>query len=584
MKLRGILLALCLPSAAAHAGGLLLPGAGAVSTARAGAGTASADDGEALVLNPAGLAKAKGTTISISAAAFDYFMQFTRAGTYDQTTGADEDRVSYAGQPFGTVKNQPKPPLGIGAVQPVPVIAIISDLGGVVPGLHVAAGVFAPNAYPFRDMTNGYVFNQAGDEVAPPPTRYDILKQEAAILMPSIAVAYHVNKTLDIGARFSFGVASLKSTTGLWGMPQNYDEWVKKDGVFTIDAKDNFVPVFDLGVLYRPTDNLEFGANFQSETSIQAKGTAISENGSHVSLNGQPITIHPPDDSLARCAPGGTIAELKACVGLSLPMNAQIGGRYKFLDANGHEQGDIEIDGDWEHWGKTCSRNASTGALDDLGCTSPSDYRVTVDGVVFTNGIDSLLSLKDSVVGHGLQDTWAVRVGGSYHIPLDDKNENEVIVRGGVGYDTQAAKDGWLRSDLDGAARTTVSVGGSYKTRSWKVDAGFGVILEGSPTNANLLSGNVVCNPTGATGSVGCSDNGATQTPPARSQGPGSDQPARERGPPGREPGQPGRVQVALPDVHARLLDLVLARRAGSSLSGCSALRACGRYLITIQQ
>jgi hypothetical protein len=124
------------------------------------------------------------------------------------------------------------------------------------------------------------------------------------------------------------------------------------------------------------------------------------------------------------------------------------------------------------------------------------------------------------VVAHGLQDTWAVRVGGSYHIPLDAQNENEVIVRGGIGYDTQAAKDGWLRSDLDGAARTTVSVGGSYKTRSWKVDAGFGVILEGSPTNANLLSGNTVCNPTGAVGSKGCADNGATETPQADRKGP----------------------------------------------------------------
>jgi hypothetical protein len=42
----------------AIAGGLFLPGAGAISTSRAGAGTVSADDGEALVLNPAGIAKA----------------------------------------------------------------------------------------------------------------------------------------------------------------------------------------------------------------------------------------------------------------------------------------------------------------------------------------------------------------------------------------------------------------------------------------------------------------------------------------------------------------------------------------------
>ena len=64
----GILGSLVLPAGLAEAGGLLLPGSGAISTSRAGAAVASADDGEALALNPAGLAKAKGTTITASAA------------------------------------------------------------------------------------------------------------------------------------------------------------------------------------------------------------------------------------------------------------------------------------------------------------------------------------------------------------------------------------------------------------------------------------------------------------------------------------------------------------------------------------
>ncbi|MGE0401366.1 MAG: hypothetical protein AB7T06_31980, partial [Kofleriaceae bacterium] len=44
----------------ANAGGLFLPGSGATSTSRAGAAVASADDGEALSINPAGLAKSSG--------------------------------------------------------------------------------------------------------------------------------------------------------------------------------------------------------------------------------------------------------------------------------------------------------------------------------------------------------------------------------------------------------------------------------------------------------------------------------------------------------------------------------------------
>ena len=52
-------------SGTAAAGGLFLPGSGAVSTSRAGASVASVDDGEAIGLNPAGLAKSKGTVITL---------------------------------------------------------------------------------------------------------------------------------------------------------------------------------------------------------------------------------------------------------------------------------------------------------------------------------------------------------------------------------------------------------------------------------------------------------------------------------------------------------------------------------------
>ncbi len=163
MQLRALVLSSLVIPGVAHAGGLFLPGSGAISTSRAGAAVASADDGEALSVNPAGLAKTHGTTITISAAVISYAMQFTRRGTYDNLEMEDPP---YEGQPFPTVKNDAKPSLGFGSFQPVPVVAIVSDLGGRVKNLHVAAGLYAPNAYPFRDMSNGYVFN--GDFNAAP--------------------------------------------------------------------------------------------------------------------------------------------------------------------------------------------------------------------------------------------------------------------------------------------------------------------------------------------------------------------------------------------------------------------------------
>src|SRR5688572_8364604 len=123
MKLRGIVVvgSLCVCSQSAVAGGLFVPGSGAISTARAGAAVASTDDGEGLSINPAGIAKTQGVKLTISATLIQYFMSFSRRGSYDPITL--EDRP-YEGQGYATVENDPKPPLGIGKYQPLPVLAV----------------------------------------------------------------------------------------------------------------------------------------------------------------------------------------------------------------------------------------------------------------------------------------------------------------------------------------------------------------------------------------------------------------------------------------------------------------------------
>ncbi len=488
MKLRVAPVVGCLliAPAAAHAGGLFLPGSGAVSSSRGGAAVASASDGEALSINPAGLAKSKGTTITLSAAIINYAMSFSRRGTYDEI-GAEA--LPYEGQPYPTVRNDARPPLGIGKYQPVPVIAIASDLGGAVKGLTIAAGLYAPNAYPFRDMctelSSGcqkYAFN--GDfDVAPAPQRYDIMEQDAAVLVPTIAAAYRISPQLDVGARFGWGIGEVRSKVALWGALENYSEWVKRDSVFEVDAKDNFVPSFGLGVTFRPTPVVELGINYSSQMSLLAKGTATSENGPEALNNGNPIVVRATDPGFARCEEGGTADVQRACVELALPMSVTLGGRYKILDNSGVERGDIELDLVWENW----------------SAERVNDYRVVVDGVVNTRLPDGseqfTFTLEDSFVKHGFQDTYGARLGGSYRIPA---GAGEVILRAGVAYDTRAAKDGWLRADIDGAARTTGTLGVGYRAKRFEVNAGFGYVYEGTNDNP----GN--CNPIEGTPRQGC--------------------------------------------------------------------------------
>jgi len=506
MKLHAVAIAstLLLPPVAAHAGGLLLPGSGAVSTSRAGAAVASASDGEALSINPAGLAKSKGTQITLSMAIISYAMEFTRRGSYDPIV---EEALPYEDTPYPTVRNDASPPLGIGSFQPVPVFAITSDLGGAVPGLTLALGLYAPTAYPFRDMCTElpsgcekYAFN--GDfNTPPPPQRYDIVRQEAAIILPTVGAAYRISDQLDVGARFSAGWAHVKSTTTIWANLNNYNEYVKNDAEFTVDATDNFIYGFGLGVTFRPTPVIEIGANYSSAISVNAKGTAVSENGPNASLNGLPLVILPAADEAARCAPGGTRDAQKACVEFDLPMTATLGGRYLFFGKDGKNRGDVELNVGWENWG---SKRAS-------------DYRVVVDADVYVrdaNGNENYaISLRDNEVRHGFKDTFSARLGGSYKIPSGETNE--IILRGGVGHDTAAAKDGWLRADIDGAARTTLTLGAGYRAKRWEVNIGGGAILEGSPENTGD------CNPTGpgAGQTFGCGPNN-TENPAEDRRGP----------------------------------------------------------------
>jgi long-subunit fatty acid transport protein len=417
-------------------------------------------------------------------------MSFARRGDYP-TVNVNGMGVAYAGQPYPVMTNQASPALGIGPVQPVPLFALVTDLAGAVPGLHLAFGLWAPNAYPSRNMTvvNGqqWAFDAAHLDNPPPPTRYDILTQDAAVILPTIAASYRITPKLDIGARFSSGFAQIKSQVALWGIPLNYSEFVKQDSLFTVNATDDFVPAWGAGATYRPTPNLEFAANYQSEIDIHTQGNAQSINGPAVMLGTTtPIVVPITDPTMVHCAPGGTMQNLKACVDLSTPMSAQVGGRWKFLDGNGNLRGDVELDLDWENWGAV------------------SNYTVTVDAAVATaadpNPQDGIALLQQQI-RHGFQDTYGVRLGGSYIIPTGPGQQ--LIIRGGIAYDTAAAEPGWERVDLDGAARTSLAAGVAYRTGKIRYDLGLGAVLEGTVDNPGT------CFPTQTM--QGCNGTGSDQ-------------------------------------------------------------------------
>jgi long-subunit fatty acid transport protein len=245
------------------------------------------------------------------------------------------------------------------------------------------------------------------------------------------------------------------------------------------------------------TPNIEVGANYTSQMNVSAKGEAHAVNGPEVTLAGQPVAILPSGSP--RCAAGGTQQALKGCVEFALPMTAQVGGRYKILDADGKERGDLEMDLNWEHW----------------QAERASDFRVVVDAQATTEGSPNAgIDLKDNLVKHGLRDTWGLRLGGSYKI---DAGSNTVIARGGFAYDTAAAKEGWERADIDGASRMMLSAGASYRFPSIQIDAGFGAILEGTRSTDRNCNPTMNPDPNATPRFTGCGPGDVQQAPEDRS-------------------------------------------------------------------
>lgn len=489
-------LATLVTSGVAHGGGLLLPGSGPVSTARAGASVASIDDPSAIGVNPAGLASVKGTMLHVGSALIGYHLTFNRAGAYEQDPDHD---FTWEGQDYAPVSDSSKPAIGIGEFQAVPVIAIAHQLKQV-PGLVIAGGIFAPNAYPIRSMAAGYDLATQESTVAPPPTRYDVLEQTAAVVLPTIAVAYRPIDKLDVGARFSSGFGEIDATTHVWAL-NNLVEWPGKDGRFHVTASDAFIPQFALGVRYRPTPNLEVGATWESAAEFDGRGTGESHVGSGGDITGMgtPAVIIPSPAGTEICEAGGSVDALRACVKFQVPQHAALGARYVVRDASGNQVADIEANVQWEEW------------------SAASIQEVKVDGWASIDGTTANLPLNVTNIRHNFQDTYSVRLGGSYQRVM---GPGLVTFRAGGAYDTAAAKEGWERADIDGAARFTVAAGASLTLERVRFDVGGGIVHEGTRTQG------IGCNPT--VQGRGC--DGGTPLPQDDRSGPDPAQPLSDSG------------------------------------------------------
>jgi long-subunit fatty acid transport protein len=425
------------------AGGIYVPGVGPHAQARAGAFVARADDATALAHNPAGFARQHGTSLYLGANLVRFDQSYTRAGSYEP---APEEVLPYAGQPYPKVTDNGASNLGLGGFAPIPLLAFATDLGKPHSKFRFGGGVFAPHGAGSHDFDEHVELPDG--TLAPAPQRYDVVRQSGLIAFPSVAAAYTVTSSLSVGARLSWGIASIETTRVGWAV-RNYDEYTEKDGVVEATASDPFIPSLGIGLIYQAYRWLELGAAYSSPSNIHAKGTQKTTLGSAVPSS---ISIVPVPDEFARCAAGGTPERLKSCADVTLPQTATIGARWIGRSRGGAEFADIELDVRWEDW--------SAGA----------------NAVSVTDAENAGVRLNEVVIRHGFRDTFSFRLGGSYTLPAAGQR---LTMRAGAAYDTAAAPLSWTRLDMDGKSRVTLTTGVAYELGRFRVDVGGGVVLEG---------------------------------------------------------------------------------------------------------
>lgn len=423
-----------LVSSVAFAGGFEYPGAGSEALGRGAAFTAKADDATAFDYNIAGFARQRGTRLMFDSNLIFNSLSFQRAGTYPDLPA----NQSYGGAAFPAVHNSAGPGY-------VPFIGVSTDFG-YFDRWTFAIGLFAPNSVSSRNY--GTTVTLPNGTSAPSPARYDITKINTLVAYPSVAAAFRATHWLDIGLALEMVYANLDlgnaSLVYISGGPSGLCKSVEAAGCDGItDIKTSTVTVTGaLGLMFHPTKTIDIGFNVRPQINIDTKGKAYASA--------------PPLLSQVPLTPGSAEFHLK------MPTVVRLGIRYAFKGADNFEQGDIEVDGDYENW-----KNAE-GTGDQVKIPE----------------LDPLQNL-DPTITHHYQDTGSVRVGGAYNQRLP---AGVLTFRAGLFFDSAATKDKDTRIDFDTMAKIGPTVGLGYTVRGVTLNVAYSYLWE---PDRNVTNGDV---------------------------------------------------------------------------------------------
>ena len=432
-----LVLLACSWPARAFAGGLEIPDNGTQALGRGAAFTAKADDGTALEYNVAGFAQQRGTRVLVDSNLWFSSYSFQRAGAYpDDPTNP---LTPWGGKAFPSVSDQ-------GGAFLAPFAAVSSDFG-VFERWTFALGVFGPSSVGNRTYPYSLGF-------APSPARYDIVQNKAFVAYPTVAAAVHALPWLDVGlavhlvyANIDLQTTSLADAVGQGtgaGQCANV-EYQPCDARTHLETSGVGV-TGSAGLLAHATKNVVVGLAFRGPAELDTSGNVITQ--------------------APRITPNAGFQPSPATFTFKLPAVARIGARYVFLDGD-REAGDVEIDATYEAWG------AAQG----------DGPHVHVPQITATNpppGVD--LTNIDFVTPHHYSDSWSLRVGGAYNLPLghrhDGKYREILSLRAGSYYDAPSSDPDYTRLDFDTLAKVAGTVGAGLELPSVTFDVALAEIFD----------------------------------------------------------------------------------------------------------
>jgi long-chain fatty acid transport protein len=418
----------------AWAGGIdEVPDQGAQALGRGAAFVAKADDPTALYYNVAGLARQRGTKLLASANVSHSSLSFARSGSYPDNP--QDPATPWGGHRFPKVENAGGPSV-------LPLLFATSDFG--TERFTAGVGIFGPSV-------SGRTY-PLGLKGAPSPARYDSVHSDTLIMLPTAGAAYSIAPWLDLGVSAHLVMASYDEISIAYadatpGMCKNAEYQ-------PCDARGHFGGratsfAASLGVLLKPSDAIEIGAQLRSPTKLEATGEVASDT--------------------PKALGSGALPPAQGTLTMGLPAVLRVGTRYVRREA-GVEVWDVEVDGIYERWG------------------SAQDPSLTGKGI----GIGGTGATTIPVV-HKWHDTFGVRVGGAYEIPFES---GVMALRAGAYYDSSASDSAYTRLDFDTLPKIAGTLGFGYRRGAFAANlayAGVGdltrVVTDGDVRPPNAAAG-----------------------------------------------------------------------------------------------